>query len=39
VADYALVIADFGNIYGLAWLKGCTTFRPNVVIGTVLNQG
>ena len=33
--------AEFRNIYDLAYdkgLKGCTTFRPNPVTGTVLSE-
>jgi ribonucleoside-diphosphate reductase alpha chain len=33
--------SDFRNVYGLAYdsgLKGCTTFRPNPVTGTVLTE-
>ena len=33
--------ADFRQVYDLAYdsgLKGCTTFRPNPVTGTVLSE-
>jgi ribonucleoside-diphosphate reductase alpha chain len=36
-ADYAF--ADFVSVYEKAWrlgLKGCTTFRPNAVTGSIL---
>ena len=38
-ADYAF--ADFVSIYEKAWklgLKGCTTFRPNAVTGSILAE-
>jgi ribonucleoside-diphosphate reductase alpha chain len=38
-ADYAF--ADFASIYEKAWklgLKGCTTFRPNAVTGSILAE-
>ncbi len=38
----ACPFAEFRKIYDLAYdkgLKGCTTFRPNAVTGTVLTEG